>query len=366
MKARWLPWVVVAAVSALILSGALMSRPPLSDREEQLAALAGSLAFGGATWSLLVHAGGEIWFQPLEIYPTAVLLKTGLTPAAALRLPSAFAGVLTALLTAMLAMRVSGTRAAALAPVLLLLVPAFLAHTRSGGGELMMVPPILTWFVVVLEHRARPRGWLPIAGGAALAVSLYTQPAGVLAVPVYLLIGSVALLGGGRGWRPVAEAAGAIALCALPLAVVFVRDQAVYPDTFGRWAVHLAHVRNPWDGLIAFTRWDVMGRRAGAYWGYFSPGLLFLSGQMFTPIFGVLIPFGIWAVESQATVARRLIIAGLLAAPVAPVLLDIPRSPGLVLPLAVFGVYLAALGIEALVAAAVHVLNDARSVHERA
>jgi len=445
MTRRWLPRGTIAAVSALVVIVALSSRAPLSAREEhvaRLAAAAGATSPDGPARPLLIQANGELWLQPLAVYPAAALLKSGWSREAAVRLPAAVAGVLTAALTYLLTKRVMGTRVAMLAATFLLMVPAYLVHTRTAGADLMMMPPVLLWLLCVLEQIERPRRWVPIAAGAALSIALYTQPAGVLAVPVYFVIGSIVWLRAamwGQAVRTVAyvressdvrnsthgliptlaAAAAGVALGSLPLVIWFLQHPASYPDTFGRWAVHLAHVRNPLEGLAAFTHWDVMSRRAGAYWDYLNPTFLFVRGEVFNPLLGLLIPIGLWVSwHGMALAARsappsaferrcippggvvppsnipdilgrralpagrlavldatmelhhgllgpRLILTSFVVAPAAAVLLDEPRHAALALPLAVFGAVLAALGAETLVRRLVHVLNSRRSRYER-
>ena len=59
------------------------------------------------------------------------------------------------------------------------------------------------------------------------------------------------------------------------------RHPDAYIDTFGRWAIHPAHVRNPWAGLLAATKWDVMARRTSDFWTYVSPTFLFDGQSLF-------------------------------------------------------------------------------------
>jgi 4-amino-4-deoxy-L-arabinose transferase-like glycosyltransferase len=354
----------VTVVAIVAIGGALFSEARLTTREEQVVAVAARSNETGAR-PLLVHVEGELWLQPLEVYPAAVLLQAGLPPWAALRLPPAIAAVATALLTAVLVTWLCGPRAGALAALLLLLVPVFLRFAWTGGGAMMMMPPVLLWLITVLTYSGRPVLWRAVAGGVALGLALYTQPAGVLAVVVYFGVGSVALRTPRRG-LVIASAAAGVLLCAAPLFLVFLRDQAIYPDTFGRWAVHLAHIRNPLDGLVAFLRWDVMGRRVGEYWHYLNPSFLFLSGTMFNPLLAALIPLGVRGVVSNSPAATWLLLAAFLVAPLPAVLLDVAREPSLVLPLGVFGAALAGRGVEVALTAIVHGLNARRSQYEHA
>jgi hypothetical protein len=128
-----------------------------------------------------------------------------------------------------------------------------------------------------------------------------------------------------------------MAIVALPAVAWAIAHRDAYPDTFGRWAMHAAHIRSPWDGIVAFSRWAVVARRVEEYWQYFNPTFLFGREMLGLPLLA-LVPIGVWVVaERWSARARLLVIGGSLLAPVAAVLLDAPRQAalaGLLLPFA--------------------------------
>jgi 4-amino-4-deoxy-L-arabinose transferase-like glycosyltransferase len=335
-------WSVAAAGAALLLMS-IVNPAPLNDRDRVLLE---AVSHRSASGTLFVNAGDALWYQPLAVYPTAALLAAGIPIEQALRLPSALAGVLTVLLTYALALRVTGRDwAAAWAAILLLLFPGFVALARAPAAELMVVPLVLAWLVAVVEHIERPRTWLPFAGGIALGMCVYTQPAGVLAVPIYFAVGAAAMLNADRRVTPVGLAAAGVLTVLSPVVVWVLRHPESYADTFGRWAIHAAHIGNPWDGLVAFTRWHVMARRVGEYWHYFNPTFVFgreLLGAIVLPVVVV----GLWGLNSAASrVGQWFVIAGLLAAPAAAVLLDAPRTASLAVLMIPFAATLAGIGV---------------------
>jgi hypothetical protein len=329
----WISVAVIATTAVVTLVAALMSNAPLNSQEAAIANQAQMLADRASTTALrlplLFHAGGETWYQPLPVYAAATLLQIGVAPERAVRV--------------------------AMAPFsasLLVFMPTYFFYARVGGGELMMVPPVLAWVLAVLFCVERPNSWMALAGGAVLGLSAYTQPAGVLTIPVYLALGSLILWRAGRAAQAILAAVIGVVLVILPFLVWFVLHPDSYLDTFGRWAVHPAHIRNPWEGLVAVSRWPVLARRVGAYWDYLSPTFLFASGQVFHLAMALLIPLGLWSVAgTNMTAPWRLIIIGSFIAPLAGVLLDVPRSAGLTLMFAPFGALLAAQGLLALVQA---------------
>ena len=59
-------------------------------------------------------------------------------------------------------------------------------------------------------------------------------------------------------------AAGTFVAMLVPLAVWFYLHPQTYLDTYGRWAIFAAHLRNPIDGFLAFVNRNTLGTRASA------------------------------------------------------------------------------------------------------
>jgi 4-amino-4-deoxy-L-arabinose transferase-like glycosyltransferase len=335
--------VVIAAAAIPLLFGV--------QGDERLHRLIADVAAGAdrenASAGLMVHDVAEHWYQPLAIYPVTALVRRGVPQHIAERVLPAFAAGATAALTMLVASRVTGNAVVAFAAGLLLLItPGFRSYSTRAGADLLLVPCVLFWVLTVFEHLRSARRWLPLAGGLALGAAIYTQLAGVLAVPIFFTLGA-ALLWRTRGaavFLTVSAVAAGAALA--PAALWILRHPEAYPDTFGRWAIHAAHLRNPLDGAIAFSRWHVMARRVGAYWQYFNPTFLF-SREMFGLAFAVLLPFGLWQVFHLPQLTRVVLLAGLVLTPVAAVLLDAPRSAALVLVLLPIGAVISAVGLGA-------------------
>jgi 4-amino-4-deoxy-L-arabinose transferase-like glycosyltransferase len=347
----WVP-AAISAVAVVLLTATMPE--DWTERERPIAARVAAIAAGqpdasGRLRPLLVHDEGERWLQPLAVYPGAILRTIGLPEKVAARLPSVVAASASAVLAYLLAMYVFGdVRWAALAAALLMASPAWLSFGRAAGGDLLVVPAMLGWLVAVLECRLRPRLAVAALGGLALGLGAWAQPAGVIAVPVHLAIGIWLLQPRARGeWRLAAVAAGAALVPFLAYAVWFLRHPDSVLDTFGRWLIHPAHLRSPWDGLVAATNWDVMARRAGLYWSYLSPTFLFDGRAMFTAALAIPLVVGAW-VGGRTTRVHTWLLCTFLAAPVGAVLLDVGRDAALVLTMAPLGALLAARGVEQL------------------
>jgi hypothetical protein len=329
-----LTWIVLASSPAA----------PATQWDAMLAAVTEQAAAAPASDGLLLHAQGELWYQPLAVYPAALLLRAGIPRDLALTLPSLAAAYAVIWLTFALGVRLPlSTTAAALAAALLVLMPGFVAHAHTPGAALLMTAAILGWCVGVLDYAVTRRGVVLIAAASTLALAAYTQPAGFWAVAMFFTLGAAVLRRTGASWAAVLTAVAAIAAVWLPLAAWVLLHPVAYPDTLGRWAIHAAHVRSPLEGLQAVTRLHVVARRASEYWSFFSPTFLFASAQVFTWWMLLLVPPGLWM--RPETPAAWLVVVGFVVTPVAAVMLDTGRSAMLAVTLLPFGVLLALRGV---------------------
>lgn len=343
---RWLP-PAICAVALVVLIATMPEE--WSDREMPIVSRSAAMAEGGPdasgrTRPFLVHDAGERWLPPLSVYPAAWLRMIGLPAKVAVRLPAVAAAAASAVLVYLLALILfRDLRTAILATALLMVSPAWLNFGRTAGGDLLLVPQVLGWLIAARLWRDRPSVVVAAIGGLLLGLAAWTQPAGVLSVPVYFAIGMLLMQPQGRDWRGVMAAGVAAAAPFLAYGIWFVGHPDTFLDSFGRWAVHPAHIRSPWDGVLALTNWAVLARRSADYWSYLNPTFLFDGSAVFGAAMALLMGAGWWSKDSSSHPVAVLT-AWLLAAPLVAVLLDLPRDAGLVVMIAPLGALIAASG----------------------
>jgi hypothetical protein len=181
---------------------------------------------------------------------------------------------------------------------------------------------------------------------------VYAHPAGPLTA-VFLWILTIAIA---RRRNPVRLFTATCVFGAtwLPAAAWFYRHADTYPDTFGRWFIFAAHVRNPLDGLRAFINPGTLGNRASMYWGFWDPSWLFFNARdAAAPLLLIAAPFIVLGVLRctrhlpRATAA--LLIGTALIAPLAGATFGVPHflaDAAVVMPILAL---LSALGVEHLV-----------------
>jgi 4-amino-4-deoxy-L-arabinose transferase-like glycosyltransferase len=302
--------------------------------------------------------------DPVSIYATALILRVLPLSERAIRLPTALVGVIDVVLMFLLARRVFKSEWLGLvAAGLLALTPAHFIHSRLGLDVLYPLPFLLAWLLCLASFMEDNRLRTLLAGTMFLGVGVYSYLACVVMMPLYFLLTCLTL-------RPT-SAVRAYLVAAIgfgaPL-VLLVLWQIHHPtryaeivgayrpfDSTARHALGEAH-----GGFSAF--YLAVSDRAGAYWNFFNPSFLFLTGDsslinstrevgVFLLPIAVLLPLGIY----QIVVVRPsrfniMLLCGLVSAPLAAVMMaaiEIRRAL-LLLP---FAIVLATFGVERLLSA---------------
>jgi hypothetical protein len=166
------------------------------------------------------------------------------------------------------------------AALILLLAPAHMTYGRTGVEAIYIVPFVLIWLYALLRFVDNDRPLFIGLAAAALGAGVYTTTAAPLTM-AFLWIAMMAALwiAGRRKLSTLLVAGASFAAMLVPLAMWFALNPQTYLDTYGSWAVHLAHIRNPIDGLQAFINRNTLGARATAYWGFLNPSYLFFSTE---------------------------------------------------------------------------------------
>lgn len=330
--------IAIAGLLAILAFGLYAIRignAPLTPAEIEVTRLA------GGTNSLFFKADEGRWLQPLAVYATSLTTLISSTGSAG-RVAAAVVGALNVALMFLLARRLLSSTAAGIgAGLLLMATPAHVAFGRTGVDALYPLPFVLLWLMSLLAFLDSGDRRLAAAGTFALGVGVYSTLSAPLTMGFLMIVTLGSIWVSGR--RDVVSYAIPVAAFAAPVGVAvlwFVANQAAYPDTFGRWAIHAAHLRSPLDLFSALVNWNTLGTRASLYWGLFDPAWLFLddpAGQStflhgIAPfLFGTAIAFvvGLWSyARGGATPVAILLLGGLAVAPLAAATFTTPHAIG--------------------------------------
>jgi hypothetical protein len=370
-RARWFIAVVPLALIAILLYGTDLGRRPLDPEEVILSSQFAMVAAHG--WHdtdgrflpLFVHAGGNAWLPPGQAYATAAVAWVS-SSLSSVRWVPVCAGALDVALMFLLATRMSlSVTMGFTAASLLLFTPAHAQFSRSAVADgVWPLPFILVWLlglVVFCDPSSAFRRLALAIGAVALAAIAYVEPSSPLMVPVFAALGLVVLYEAGRlRWREILPASMVFAITLAPLALWFLTHQSTYPDTFGRWVLHLAHVRNPLEWWRAATSSLTVSTVSGTYWDFFSPEYLFIDGTaaasagVFLFPVALLLLVGGWTIVKDRMDGRPrrpldlLVLVGFICAPLGAATFKEARVTGRALVIVLFGVLLATRGLETL------------------
>jgi 4-amino-4-deoxy-L-arabinose transferase-like glycosyltransferase len=298
--------------------------------------------------------------QPIPSYIAAGWLRmSGLSPETSGRVPGVVASVIDVLLMWVLATRLVGRTAAAVAAVMLALTPSHFFHGRLVLDSMATLLFLMGWLAGMLAYADRPRRSTLFAATLCLGVCTFTTPQAVWTTPLYALISAVMIWVVARDDAPRHALVGAAGLM-LPLAALipwFLRHPLSYAGTIGAWGIHAANLRAPLDGIRQFFGYHVVGSRATLYWDSFSPRYLAMTGGSSSVdgtqkagvfLWPVVVLAVIGAQRSLRHHSRQLAVigAGVLAAPIGMVMLGHRQVAAEELTLLPFVIVLAAVGVD--------------------
>ncbi len=316
----------------------------------------------GRAAPLFVHVEADLWLPPFPVYSTVLLSK--LAPAARphARWAAALCGAADVwLLYVFLVRCVRSPLVACAAALVLLSIPAHVVFSRAAMVDgIWQVPFILGWAIgmTALTERPSPRGrWLFTVGAASLAASTYTQPSAALMSPLFALA-TLTIVRASEGWRirDVLPAAGASVAILLPLLVWYARYPGTYPDTFGRWVLHPAHLRNPLAWWQAVSNWHRVANVTALFWDFFAPSHLFIAPEgpgfcgMFPTLVALPLAVGVYALvrarsETNAVECMGpVVMSACIIGPLAAAMFEHARSDERALILIPFGIFVATWG----------------------
>lgn len=300
------------------------------------------------------ETGFEAGRDPIVIYATAAMLALRPLSESAVRMPTALVGVLSVLLMFLLARRLFGSDAIGLAAAAMLaLTPAHFINSRLVLSIVYPVPFILGWLLCLSSFAEREDRRQAQAAAFVLGVGVYSYLASALMMPLYLLL-TLWFINERAGGRWMWHTVAAFGVALIPLVLWQIAHPSRYADLVSAYRLYDAP-----DGSASLFSAAGLSQRISVFWRFFGPDYLFISGDsritnstrqagMFPFAFAVLVPLGIWKLESgRGGVLGKVILAGLITAPLASVVsgrLEINR----VLFIIPFGVLTAAYGLQCL------------------
>jgi 4-amino-4-deoxy-L-arabinose transferase-like glycosyltransferase len=296
--------------------------------------------------------------DPLCVYGTAAALTLLPLGDIALRLPTAFIGIVDIVLAYFVGKRLwASRRVGFVAALLLATAPAHFIHSRIAIPTLWSMPWLLAWLLALATYGERRDPKLLFIASAALGGAVYGYFGTAVIVP-FLVIATFFYVNATlhvRAAKPFI-AAGAGLLTSMALVLYW---HILHPE---RWSELFSYYVTGPTILRSGTPLFVSGgpnfagiqERVSAYWNYFDPTLLFLRGDasprystgragVFLLPAAVFLPLGIYA-AARARGLGLVLLFGFFTAPFAGAFandVQIQRA----LPLVLFGALLSTWGV---------------------
>jgi hypothetical protein len=336
------------ALATSIFYGLALGRQPIGRDEARVLSHAQRPVQGRPP---LVINTGDAWLQPLQVYATTLAhaIKPGFFAG---RWASVSVAAISAGLMFLVGWRLFGGYIAALAATLaLILTPAHMTFGRQGIEAVYIVPFVLLWLYALAGFVDKDRPEQMAAAAAALGAGVYSTTAAPLTMAFLWLTMIVVLwMAGRRKLSTMAVAAISFAVMLAPLAVWFAFNPHTYGNSYGAWAIHATHLRNPLAGLSAAP--DAIGATASAYWSLVNPSFLFLSGaDSRAPLHWLLAPLiviGIYQCVRKSGPMATIVLIGAVVAPLAGAGFGRPRYIANAMALLPFMAVLAGYGVDAI------------------
>ncbi|HEX6164907.1 MAG TPA: hypothetical protein VFZ31_16185 [Vicinamibacterales bacterium] len=332
---------------ALLLYAFHLSEAPLTADEAAFNTHGQSIRAG---WTpLYFRVSADHWLQPAGVYANALVQRAGGGEASGRFASAVLGAVNVAMVFVIGTLMTRRWWIGAAGAVTLMLTPSHWSLAQLGTDAIFPATLILLWLWSTLRFFRYDSLRALTAGAAFLGVGVYAHPAAPLTA---LFLWTLTLVAARRRNLVRLAAATLVFIAAwLPAAFWFYRHPDTYPDTFGRWVIFAAHLRNPLEGVLAFVNPTTLGDRLSLYWGFWNPSWLFFSSPApLLLIAAPLIPIGIYrCVRHGQRELPALLLGGLLVVPLGGASFGAPRylpSAAAVLPLLAL---LCALGLEQLV-----------------
>jgi 4-amino-4-deoxy-L-arabinose transferase-like glycosyltransferase len=355
---------VAVMIAAAVLYTVRLNQVPsfLSSDETAFALQAHAIATtahdqNGRLLPLYFQMMQNVWFHPALVYLMAPVLAVLRPMPWAVRLPIALVSLCNIVLVFVVARRLGGSDAAAIAAsVLLALTPTHLLHGRFACDYLLPVPCVLVSFILLVDANRSHTSWRLFAAGAVLGLGLYTYIAAVVMMPVFLFLTYLTLfLTGERRVRSYAAVTAGFILLVLPLATYLVAVPEVYVGLTERYGGANVDVLNHPRSLFDV---DIMVQRWATYRSFFESSFLFDRAEthvmsstyttgVFLKVMKVLMPLGAYHIlRNRRTPFTLLLLAGFFSAPLAASLIPEKYAVDRALLLLPMGALIAGFGVD--------------------
>jgi hypothetical protein len=290
----------------------------------------------GRSFPLVIQLDPDVdpglWYQAMLVYLEALAFLVLPFAEWSARLPVALLAIVNVALAWVVAARYTRQPIAGpIAAMVIALSPIHFFLSRQVVDYICPVLFVLLWLRALSAFDDRPLGRRAFTCGAILGVGLFSYVSSWLMMPVYLLCTIGFCLSKPRPWIHALAAVGGFSVPAAGLGLWLLAHQDAWTSVMHRYAGQSMQLPglniNSYYRLVDFV---------SAYWSCWNPAQLFLVGSP-NPIIGVrsagvfVAPVIVLFISGLVAIARPssrnlVLLAGLLSAPLGPVLYGTPGA----------------------------------------
>lgn len=288
----------------------------------------------------------NFWANPVTTYLAALVFKFLPVTESTIRMPSVIIGIVSISLMMVLVSKIFGKRKLVfIGGVLIAISPGLYINSRLLLDNIYIVPFVLIWLITLFNFLNSGKWYNLFASGFSLGIGIHSYHAAKIYMPLYFVFTLLLFVKEKiKIKKTILFAMGFL----IPL-VIFLPWLKVHPDTL------LSQVRYVSNVDKNFIKFDI-ARIAGSYLSYFNPRILFISGDatfvhstgktgvvVFVVVF--LMMFGFVEMLKRNDNFSKLVIAGFVAFPIAPALIDDPGRVSRALVVIPFVVLISVYGV---------------------
>lgn len=364
---NFLPYLLILVGSAFLYMSALGKSPVHLNQDELMFSLNAKSIAEGATdyygnklpfyfWHL-----NSFWATPVIVYLDSIFLKFLPLSEATIRTGSVFVALLSVGLIMLLTQKLFKRKLLTLlAGFFTATTPALFINSRLLLDNVYPIPFVLLWLIFLYRYLKTKNSLSFFISGLALGVGFHAYHAAKIMMPVYLVLTCLAFIPELK--KRFKELGLFILGFAIPI-VIFLPWLRAHPDTLLNQVNYIGSLDRTVEvqkGLLGVFNFKRLGDFTSNYLTYFSPKILFISGDrslihstgkvgafLFPVVF--LLVFGILEALRSKDKFSKLLLLGFLTYPIGPALVNDPERISRGFVVIPFAILLSIYGIKFLI-----------------
>ena len=338
-----LPYLLILIGSVFLYLSALGKTPVHLNQDELMFSLnaktiaESGMDYYGNKFPFYFWHLGSFWATPVIVYLDSIFLNFLPLSEETIRVGSVFVALLSIGLTMFLVQKIFKRKLLTLlAGFLTATTPALFINSRLLLDNVYPIPFVLLWLIFLYHYIKTKNPLMFFVSGLSLGAGIHSYHAAKIMMPVYLVLSCLIFL---PEFKKNFKAIGLFIFGFLVPIIIFLPWLKIHPDTLLNQVSYIGSLDSTVEvqkGLLGVFNFRRLGDFASNYFTYFSPKILFISGDrslihstrkvgafLFPVVF--LLVFGILETLRNKDKFLKLLLVGFLTYPIGPALVNDPE-----------------------------------------